>query len=117
MNHNMQRRLAATECTRLGRRVGNSPALPTSEPDATNPITGASASRIDAPGLLGRTRLQDLLPNASADEVRRHVRRVLDVVGKDGGYILGGSHALQGDTPVENVTAMIEEGKITRGSA
>ena len=58
--------------------------------------------------------IQDLLPNASADHLRRHVRRMIDVVGKNGGYILGGSHALQADTPVENVTAMIEEAKTAR---
>lgn len=55
--------------------------------------------------------IQDLLPNATPEEVRRHVRRMIDEVGRDGGYILAGSHTLQADTPVENIIAMIEEAK------
>ena len=54
---------------------------------------------------------QRLLPMGSEDEVRRQVRRMIDEVGKDGGYILAGSHVIQGDVPVENVIAMIEEAK------
>jgi len=52
--------------------------------------------------------IQQLLPNASADEVREHTRRVCDVVGAGGGYIMGGSHYIQGDTPPENILAMVE---------
>ena len=53
--------------------------------------------------------VQDLLPNGSPDGVRQYTRRMCDVVGKSGGYVLGGSHKIQADTPVENVIAMIEE--------
>ncbi|MBN1554070.1 MAG: hypothetical protein JXA11_04940 [Phycisphaerae bacterium] len=55
--------------------------------------------------------IQEFLPHASTEEVRRHTRRMIDVVGRDGGYILAGSHTLQADIPVENVVAMIEEAK------
>ncbi len=65
----------------------------------------------DALTFHGGIDIQDLLPNASADEVCRHVRRIIDEVGRDGGYILGGSHTLQADTPVENVVAMVEEAR------
>ena len=44
-------------------------------------------------------------------QVRRHVRRMIDVVGRDGGYILGGSHHIQADAPIENVIAIVEEAK------
>lgn len=56
--------------------------------------------------------IQDLLPNASPAEVRQHVRRMLEEVGRDGGYILSGSHTLQADIPVDNVIAMLEEAKL-----
>jgi uroporphyrinogen decarboxylase len=53
--------------------------------------------------------IQEFLPNASCEEVRRHTRRMIDVVGRNGGYLLAGSHTLQADIPVRNVVAMIEE--------
>lgn len=53
---------------------------------------------------------QDLLPYATPDEVRREVRKIIDVVGKDGGYILAPSHVFQGDVPVDNILAMYSEG-------
>ena len=55
--------------------------------------------------------IQQLLPNASPEEVRAHTRRMIDVVGRDGGYILGASHAIQSDVPLENILAMIGEAK------
>ena len=53
--------------------------------------------------------IQDLLPHASPREVGHHVRRMIDVVGRDGGYILGPSHSIQSDVPLDNIVAMIEE--------
>ncbi len=61
----------------------------------------------------GGVDIQDLLPNATPEEVRRHVRRMIDDVGKGGGYILAGSHTIQADIPVQNILAMIEEAKGT----
>ena len=55
--------------------------------------------------------IQQLLPNATPEEVRRHVRRMVDGVGHDGGYIVAGSHTIQADVPVENIIAMVEETK------
>ena len=53
--------------------------------------------------------IQQLLPNASPAEVRAHTRRMIDVVGRDGGYILGGSHNIQADCPDDNIIAMVDE--------
>ena len=53
--------------------------------------------------------IQQLLPNATPAEVRAHTRRMIDVVGLRGGYILGPSHAIQTDCPDENIIAMVEE--------
>ncbi|HET6428845.1 MAG TPA: uroporphyrinogen decarboxylase family protein [Phycisphaerae bacterium] len=55
--------------------------------------------------------IQQLLPNASAAEVRAHTRRMIEVVGRRGGYILGPSHAVQSDVPTGNILAMIEEAR------
>ena len=55
--------------------------------------------------------IQDFLIHATPVEVREHTRKMIDIVGKDGGFILSGSHTLQADTPVENVIALIEEAK------
>lgn len=51
---------------------------------------------------------QQLLPNATADEVRREVARLIEIVGNGGGLILAPSHVLQPDVPVENVVALYE---------
>jgi uroporphyrinogen decarboxylase len=50
---------------------------------------------------------QRLLPQASAEEVRRQARRVAELLGP--GYIRAGSHHIQADTPVGNILAMYEE--------
>ena len=51
---------------------------------------------------------QQLLPMSSADQVREQVRRLIGTLGRDGGYILAPSHALQADVPLSNVLAMYE---------
>jgi len=53
--------------------------------------------------------IQDLLPHATPAAVRAHTRRMIETVGRDGGYILGPSHAIQSDCPPENIIAMIDE--------
>lgn len=49
---------------------------------------------------------QGLLTKASPDEVYAETRRVLGILGKDGGYVLSPSHNLQVDVPTENILAM-----------
>jgi len=51
---------------------------------------------------------QDLLPNGSVDDVRKEVRRVMETMGADGGYIVCPSHAVQPDTSPENVMAIYD---------
>ena len=57
----------------------------------------------------GAIDIQHLLPRGSVWDVRRQVRKIVDYVGKDGGYILAGSHTIQADAKAENLVAMIEE--------
>ena len=54
----------------------------------------------------GGVDIQELLPKASSAEVRERVQYLSELLGRQGGYILAGSHHLQADTPLENVLAM-----------
>ena len=51
---------------------------------------------------------QELLPRRTAEDVRNEVRRLIDILGQHGGYIVCAAHAIQPDTPVENILAMYE---------
>jgi len=51
--------------------------------------------------------VQTIMPFGTRSEVRKEVFRLLDVFGKNGGYIFQPSHSLQIDTPLDNVYAMI----------
>jgi hypothetical protein len=62
-----------------------------------------------------------LLAFGTPDEVRRHCRRVIDGVARDGGYIMDASAIVQNDARVENIRAMtdatLECGAYSRGHA
>lgn len=51
---------------------------------------------------------QRTLPFGAPADVRAEVRRLI-TLGRDGGYILAPAHAVEGDVPLENLLAMIEE--------
>lgn len=57
----------------------------------------------------GGVDIQQFLPYANPDQVRQEVRRLIDILGKDGGYILSSSHNLLDDIPVDNILAMYDE--------
>jgi uroporphyrinogen decarboxylase len=50
------------------------------------------------------------LPKGTPDEVRAEVRKRVETMGADGGYVLASSHHIQADTPIANVLAMYEMG-------
>jgi len=50
---------------------------------------------------------QQFLPYASADEVKELTRKVKNIMGKKGGYILAPTHSVTDDIPLENVMAMV----------
>ena len=50
----------------------------------------------------------NLLPHATASEVYRETMRIIDILGRNGGYIVTPSHAVQGDTPPENIVAIFD---------
>jgi uroporphyrinogen decarboxylase len=49
-----------------------------------------------------------VLPFGTPDEVRMEVKRVIDVLGKDGGYMLASVHTIMSDVSPENVLAMVD---------
>lgn len=51
---------------------------------------------------------QHTLPFGSADDVRAEVIERLNTIGRGGGLILGPTHSIQLDTPLENFWAMVE---------
>jgi uroporphyrinogen decarboxylase len=52
--------------------------------------------------------VQELLPHGTPEMIRDEVRRRMEILGKDGGYIVAPAHNIQPDTPVENVLAFFE---------
>lgn len=50
--------------------------------------------------------MQRLLPRGTPAEVRAEARRYSEVLGRDGGYILGPAHFFQPDVPPENILAV-----------
>ena len=51
--------------------------------------------------------IQELLPRGSTQEIKQETQRLVSILGKDGGYIASAAHAIQPDTSIENVLALI----------
>ena len=58
----------------------------------------------------GGVSTQRTMPYGTPENVRAEVRKMREL-GRDGGYILSPSHALEGDVPLENLLALIEEAR------
>lgn len=56
----------------------------------------------------GTIDIQQTLPSGTPDDVRAEVRERLSTVGAGGGLIIGPTHNVQLDTPLENLRAMVE---------
>jgi uroporphyrinogen decarboxylase len=52
--------------------------------------------------------IQELLPRGTVHDVRDEVRRLVEILGPGGGYILAPAHNIQDDTPTENILAIYE---------
>jgi uroporphyrinogen decarboxylase len=63
----------------------------------------------DALSFCGAIDTQRILPHGRPEEVRAEVRRVIDVLGAGGGYLLSSVHTVMNDVPAENVLAMVDE--------
>jgi uroporphyrinogen decarboxylase len=62
----------------------------------------------------GGVSTQRTLPYGTPDDVRKEIRDRIRVLGKGGGYLLAPSHELQGDIPLENILAFIDEAQHQR---
>ncbi len=87
--------------------------------DILNPVQ-ASAAGMELPGLKSRygqritfwgggADTQQVLPRASADEVRAQVRQRLKILAPGGGFVFNPVHNIQADVPPENLLAMYDE--------
>ncbi len=56
----------------------------------------------------GGVSVQHLLPHGTPDEIRGEVRRLMEEVGRGGGFIIAPSHDMPGDIPLGNMLALIE---------
>lgn len=56
----------------------------------------------------GGISIQNVLPQGSCEDVRKHVKEVLEIMSPGGGYIACTSHNIQADTPVGNLLALFE---------
>ena len=59
----------------------------------------------------GGVNSQEILPFGTPDQVREEVRRMIDVLGPGGGFVLNSVHNLQKDVPMENIVAMFDEAR------
>jgi len=56
----------------------------------------------------GGMSVQRTLPLGTVEEVQVEARRLMQEIGRDGGFIIGPSHHMPGDIPVENMVAFID---------
>lgn len=56
----------------------------------------------------GGVSVQTTLPFGKPEDVKQEVESLISILGENGGYILGPSHAIQAGTPPENIVAMFD---------
>jgi uroporphyrinogen decarboxylase len=54
---------------------------------------------------------QDLLPSGNTENIRKEIKRRIEILGKDKGYLLAPAHILQADVSMESVETMIKAAK------
>ncbi len=86
--------------------------------DILNPIQTSAGKMADLEALRDRygTKLtlcgaidtQRILPHGTPEEVRSEVKRVIDILGPGGGYMVSSVHTVMNDVSAENVLAMVD---------
>jgi len=86
--------------------------------DILNPIQTSAGKMSDLAGLkerfgknivfCGGIDTQRVLPNGTQAEVREEVKRVIQLLGEGGGYMVASVHTIMNDVPPENVLAMVD---------
>jgi uroporphyrinogen decarboxylase len=86
--------------------------------DILNPIQTSAGKMSDLEALrdrfgskivfCGGIDTQRVLPHGTPDQVRAEVRRVIDILGPGGGYMVSSVHTVMNDVSAENVLAMVD---------
>jgi uroporphyrinogen decarboxylase len=86
--------------------------------DILNPVQTSAGRMSDLEGLksrygksivfCGAIDTQKVLPFGTPAEVRREVRRVINLLGKGGGYMVASVHTIMHEVPPENILAMVD---------
>lgn len=86
--------------------------------DILNPIQTSAGKMADLEGLkkrydkrivfCGAIDTQKVLPFGTPEEVRQEVRRVMNILGQGGGYMLASVHTIMDEVPPENILAMVD---------
>jgi uroporphyrinogen decarboxylase len=86
--------------------------------DILNPIQTSAGKMSDLEGLkkqfgdnmifCGGIDTHRVLPSGTVDDVRQEVKRVIQLLGKGGGYMVSSVHTIMNDVPPENVLAMVD---------
>lgn len=62
----------------------------------------------DRIALWGGMDIQRIMPRGTREQVKNEVKRLIDICGHNGGYVLAPAHHVQADTPLENILAFYE---------
>ncbi|MDO9122181.1 MAG: uroporphyrinogen decarboxylase family protein [Anaerolineaceae bacterium] len=86
--------------------------------DVLNPIQTSAGKMSDLEGLkqrynkrivfCGAIDTRKVLPYGTPEQVRQEVKRVINILGKDGGYMLATVHTVMNEVPPENILAMVD---------
>ena len=86
--------------------------------DILNPTQTSAGKMSDLVGLkqrfgdklvfCGAIDTQHILPHGSPEEVCQEVRRVINILGREGGYMVASVHTIMNEVPAENVLAMVD---------
>lgn len=86
--------------------------------DILNPIQTSAGKMADLAELkaryennlvfCGAVDTQHVLPSGTPEEVRQEMKRVINILGKDGGYMVASVHTIMHEVPPENILAMVD---------
>jgi uroporphyrinogen decarboxylase len=86
--------------------------------DILNPVQTSAGKMADLAGLKARYQgriifcgaidTQKILPFGTPEEVRQEVRRVMEILGQGGEYMVASVHTIMNEVPPENILAMVD---------
>jgi len=77
------------------------------QPECIDPV-GVKQRYGDCLALWGTIGTQTTMPFGTPEDVRREVKQRIEILGYDGGLVLGPTHSLEPDVPWENIVALYE---------